>query len=175
MTFDPTSLEVTLVILPMHHNVSKSHGYTKYADTKTLFSCSTPSPRINYFYDKAVLEPWVSLAFAITYFYNHCYIRFDPIPKLKPKVIDLLMTFDPKSVEVMCVTLPKDHRVQVRWKYIKVCGYSDFKKKKSWTKGHWPLDDLWPQVCWGHVCDTTQGSSCPSPMKIHKSMWIQWL
>ena len=45
---------------------------------------------------------------------------------------------------------------------------------KSWTKGHWPLDDLWPQVCWGHMCDSTQGSFCPSPMGIHQCMWIQW-
>ena len=99
----------------------------------------------------------------------------------------------PTSVEVLCVTLPKDHCVQVPWKYIKVCGYSDFFCKKNlnqrsltprwpltphllrshvWlypriivfkshentskyvdtvnlfaktrTKGHWPLDDLWP-------------------------------
>ena len=36
------------------------------------------------------------------------------------------MTFDPMSVEVTCVTLPKDHCVQVPWQYIiKVCGYSD--------------------------------------------------
>ena len=45
---------------------------------------------------------------------------------------------------------------------------------KTWTKGHWPLDDHWPQVCRGHMCDSTQGSLCPSPMKIHQSMWIQW-
>ena len=45
---------------------------------------------------------------------------------------------------------------------------------KTLTKGHWPLDDLWPQVCWGHMCDSTQGSLCPSPMRIHWSMWIQW-
>ena len=32
---------------------------------------------------------------------------------------------------------------------------------KTWTKGHWPLDDLWPHVCWGHMCDSTQGSLCP--------------
>ena len=32
--------------------------------------------------------------------------------KLEPKVIDPKMTFDPKSVEVTCVTLPKDHCVQ---------------------------------------------------------------
>ena len=35
------------------------------------------------------------------------------------------MTFDSTSVEVLCVTLRKDHCVQVPWKYIKVCGYSD--------------------------------------------------
>ena len=45
---------------------------------------------------------------------------------------------------------------------------------KTWTKGHWPLDDLWPHVCWGHMCDSTQQSWCPSPMGIHQCMWIQW-
>ena len=45
---------------------------------------------------------------------------------------------------------------------------------KTWTKGQWPLDDLWPCICWGLMCDSTQGSLCPSPMKIHQSMWIQW-
>ena len=59
------------------------------------------------------------------------------------------------------------------WKYIKVCGYSD-RFAKTWTKGHWPLDDLWPHICWGLMCNSTQGSLCPSPMKIHQSMWIQW-
>ena len=43
--------------------------------------------------------------------------------KLEPKVIDPQMTFDPKSVEVTCVTLPKDHCVQEPWEYINVCGY----------------------------------------------------
>ena len=46
---------------------------------------------------------------------------------------------------------------------------------KTWTKGHWPLDDLWPHVCWGQMCDSTQGSLCPSPMTIHQCMWIQWV
>ena len=49
-----------------------------------------------------------------------------------------------------------------------------FFAKKTWTKGHWPLDDLWPHICWGLMCDSTQGLLCPSPMKIHESMWIQW-
>ena len=45
---------------------------------------------------------------------------------------------------------------------------------KTWTKGHWPLDDLWPHICWGHMCDSTQGSLCLSPMGIRQCMWIQW-
>ena len=56
------------------------------------------------------------------------------------------------------VTLPKDHCNSVPWKYIKVCGYSDLFSPKTWTKGHWPLDDLWPHICWGPMCDSTQGS-----------------
>ena len=47
--------------------------------------------------NKVVLEPWVSPVFAITYLCNQCSIRFDPIPV----------------------------KVQVSWKYVKVCGYSD--------------------------------------------------
>ena len=49
-----------------------------------------------------------------------------------------------------------------------------FFAQKSWTKGHWPLGDLQPHIFWGNMCDSTQGSLCPSPMKIHQSMWIQW-
>ena len=45
---------------------------------------------------------------------------------------------------------------------------------KTLTKGQWPLDDLWPHFCWGHICASTQGSLCPSPMGIHQCMWIQW-
>ena len=72
------------------------------------------------------------------------------------------MIFDPTSVEVTCVTLPKDHCVQVPWKYINVDTVT--LSAKTWTKGHWPLDDLWPHICWGHMCDSTQGSLCSSPM-----------
>ena len=28
---------------------------------------------------------------------------------------------------------------------------------KTLTKGQWPLDDLWPHFCWGHMCASTQG------------------
>ena len=79
----------------------------------------------------------------------------------------------PTSVEVTCVTLPKDYCVQVPWEYVNVCGYSDQFCKLP-TKVHWPLDDLWPHICWGLMCDATQGSLCPNLMKIHQSMWIQW-
>ena len=49
----------------------------------------------------------------------------DYFSKLNQKVNDPKMTFDPTSVEVTCVTLPKDHFIQVPWKYVKVCVYSD--------------------------------------------------
>ena len=53
------------------------------------------------------------------------------------------MTFDPTAVEVTCVTLPKDHCVQVPWEYIKVCGYSDLFLKKNLNQRsltpRWPL------------------------------------
>ena len=71
--------------------------------------------------DKAVLEPRVSPAFTITYFCNHCNIRFENTSKY----VDILTLFS-----------------------------------KTWTKGHWPLDDLWPHICWGHMCDSTQRSLC---------------
>ena len=132
------------------------------------------------------------------------------------------MSFDPTSVEVTCVTLPKDHCVQVPWKYIKVCRYSDlFSKKKTlnqrsltprwpltphllrshvwlypsiivfkshentskyvdtvnlfaktWTKGHWHLDDLWRHICWGHMCDSTQGSLSVSKSHENTSKYV---
>ena len=87
--------------------------------------------------NKAVLEPRVSPAFAITYFCNHCNI-----------ILDL-----------------KIHQsMWIQWPFF----------PKTWTKGHWPLDDLWPHICWGHMCDSTQGSLCPSAMGIYQCMWIQW-
>ena len=57
-------------------------------------------------------------------------------PKKNQKISDPKMTFDSTSVEFTCVTLPKDHCIQVPWKYIKVCGYRDpfFKTKQNKTK-----------------------------------------
>ena len=93
--------------------------------------------------------------------------------KLNQKVNDPKMTFDPTSVEVTCDSTqgsmyPSPMKIHqsmwIQWPFF----------SKTWIKGHWPLDDLWPQVCWCHMCDSTQGSLCPSPMKIHQSVWIQW-
>ena len=64
------------------------------------------------------------------------------------------MTFDPTSGEVLCVTLPKDHCVQVPWEYIKVCGYSDH-YCKNLDQRSLTLDDLWPHICWGLMGGTT--------------------
>ena len=138
--------------------------------------------------------------------------------KLKPKGQWHQDDLWPTSVEVTCVTFPKDHYIQVPWNtsqhvdtvlnqrsltsrwpltqsllrshvwlYLRIivskCHENASKYvntvalfSKTWTRGHWPLDDLWLHICWGHMCDSTQGSLCP---KFHGNisiwcMWIQW-
>ena len=87
------------------------------------------------------------------------------------------MTFDPTSGDVTCVTLPKNYCIQLYpLSHENTSKYVDTVTlfSKTLTKGHWPLDDLWPHICWGHTCDSSQGSLCPSLMGIHQRMWIQW-
>ena len=81
-------------------------------------------------------------------FRDHIILQYITKRSITPRWSD--PTSDPKSVEVTFVTLPKDHCVQVPWKYIKICEYSDHFFKN--LKGHWPLDDLWPHICWGYMC-----------------------
>ena len=80
------------------------------------------------------------------------------------------MTFDPASVEVLMVWLYP--RIIVSKSHENKSKYVDAVTlfAKTWTKGQ----DLWPHICWGHMCDPTKGSLCPSPMGIHQCMWIQW-
>ena len=221
MTSDLTSVEVTCVTLPKDHCVQvrwkyiKVYGYSdpfcKNLNQRSLTPRQPLTPHLLrshvWLYPRII----VSKSHRNTSMYVDTVINF---ANYQLKVIDSKMTFDPTSVEVLCVTLPKDNCVQVPWKYIKVCGYSDLflQKKnleprsltprwpltphllrshvwlypriivskshektskyvdtvnlfsKTWIKGHWPLDDLWLHICWGHMCDSTQGSLCPSPM-----------
>ena len=62
------------------------------------------------------------------------------------------MTFDPTSVEVTCVTLLKDHCVQVPWEYINVCGYSDqlCKLPHTYTYYTYILRTYYVQNQWSH-------------------------
>ena len=50
-----------------------------------------------------------------------------------------------------------------------VCGYSDH-FSKTLTGSSVTLDHLWPHFCFGHMCDSTHGSLCPTPMEINQSM-----
>ena len=86
------------------------------------------------------------------------------------------MTFDPTSVDVTCVTLPKDHCIQVPWKYIKVCGYSDY-FSKSLTKR-----SVTQMTCRWYLTPLLLRSRAVYPRIIvsnsHKNTskhkWIQW-
>ena len=83
------------------------------------------------------------------------------------------MTFDPTSVAVTCVTeWPKDHWSPSPMKMtVKVCDFIYLNQGfvlQTWTKGQLtPRCSFFdPIICCGHKCDSTQGSLCPSPMKI---------
>ena len=61
------------------------------------------------------------------------------------------MTFDPTSVEVTCVTLPKDHCVQFPWEYINVCGYrTNFANYHIHTHTAYILHTYYVQNQWSH-------------------------
>ena len=88
------------------------------------------------------------------------------------------MTFDPKSVEVTCVTLPKDHFVQVQWQYIKVhaCGYVVLFFKNMNQRSlilRWPLTPrLLRSQVWLYPRIIVSKSHENTSMYIY--MWTQW-
>ena len=51
------------------------------------------------------------------------------------------------------------------WSLIEVCGYNYifFFQNLNCTVNHpkWPLDDCWPHMCWGNVCNSVHESLCP--------------
>ena len=104
---------------------------------------------------------------------NHCIIRFDPIPvKVRKRYLTPRWPLTPCLLRSHVWLYP---RLIVYTSHENTSKYVDTVTlfAKTWTKGHWHLDDLWPHICWGHMCDFTQGSLCPSPMGIHQCMWIQ--
>ena len=137
--------------------------------------------------NKVVLKPWVSPAFAITYFYNHWNISPTPMVIHERMWIQLTIfqnltnrSMTPRwpLTPFCCGHICDCTKGSFYPSPMKICQSMwiqwPFFSPKTWSKGHWPLDDLWPQVCWGHKCDFNQGSLCPRPMEIHQCMWIQW-
>ena len=123
-------------------------------------------------YNNMVLELRVSPAFVITYLCNHCNIRFDPIPVKVRRSLTPEWSLTPRLLRSYVWLYP---RIIVSMSHENISKYVDTVTlfAKTWTKGHWPLENLWPHICWYLMCDSTQGSLCPSPMKIHQSMRIQ--
>ena len=67
------------------------------------------------------------------------------------------------------VQFPKDHCVSPM--KIHQCMWLQWPFFKKQPKGQWPqmtLDDLWSHFCWGHKCDSTQETLCPSSKQIIK-------
>ena len=128
--------------------VSNSHGNTsKYVDTVVIFKKldqKDTDPKMT-FDPTSVEVACVSLPkdhciqvpckYVKVYRYSDLFSYNLNQRSLTPRWPLTSMAFNLKSVEVTFVTLPKDHCVQVLWKYIKVCGYSDpsFPKNESWV------------------------------------------
>ena len=123
--------------------------------------------------NKVVLEPRVSPTFAITHFCNIVISDLVPYQNMNQRSLTPRWSLNPSLLGSRVwhyprIIVSKSHEITSK------CVDTVTLFSKTYTKGHWPLDDLWPHVCWGHMCDSTQGSLCPSPMGIHQCMWIQW-
>ena len=85
------------------------------------------------------------------------------------------MTFDPTSVKVTCVTLPKDHCVQVPWEYVNVCGYSDQFCKIPHTYTYYIHTTYYIQNEWSHslFLNTVQARQKPWRKWIYYCQWAK--
>ena len=132
MTFDPTSVVVTcdylmIIVSQVPLNYIKVCGYRdlffKNLNQRSLTPWWPLTPSLLRSHVWLYPRIFVSKSHENT---SKCVVTVTLFWKLEPK-IGPYMTFDPTSVEVTCVTLPKDHYIQVPWEYINVlyCGYSD--------------------------------------------------
>ena len=94
-------------------------------------------------FNKAVLKPQVSPAFAITYLSNHCNIRFDPIPvKVRKRSLTPRWPLTPHLLRSHVWLYP---RIIVSKSHENTSKYVDTVTlfTKTWTKGQltprWPL------------------------------------
>ena len=178
VTFDPddlwpTPIEVTCATLPKHHYVQVQRKYISvcgYSDhfskTSTTRSKTLGDLRPHFCWGH-MCDSTQGLLCLKSHGNTSKYVDTTTIfRKLQPKGQWPQMTPRWTSVKVTCATLPKDHFVQVPWKYIKVYGYNDHFSKPL-TKRSMTLGDLWPHFCCGHMCNSTQGSLCQV-----QSMWI---
>ena len=79
------------------------------------------------------------------------------------------MTFDPMSVEVTCVTVPKDHCVQVPWECIDVCRYNDkFCKNTTYYIHTHYVQNEWSQSLSEHV----QARWPLTPCLLRSHVWL---
>ena len=161
MTFDPTFVEVTCVTLPKDKNLNQRSLTPRWPLTPHLLrSYVWLYPRIIVSKSHEKKSRYVD---TVTFFAK----------TLKRRSLTLRWPLTPHLLRSHVWLYP---RIIVSKSHENTSKYVDTVTlfAKTWSKGHWPLDDLWPHICWGFMCDSTQGSLCPSPMKIYQSMWIQW-
>ena len=133
MIFDPTSVEVLCATVPKDHCVQAPWKYIKVCGYSDLFlqkklEARSLTPRWSLTLHLLRSHVWLYPRIIVSKSHENTSKYRDTVTflqKIWRKGHWPLMTSDPTFVEVTCLTVPKDHCVQVPWKYIKVCGYSD--------------------------------------------------
>ena len=117
-------------------NAKKSTGWARYMYVCEWDMCWRNFCNFPWWLNKAVLEPQVLPAFAVTYFCNHCNIRFENTSKYVDTLTLFSKNLNQRSLTPRWPLIPcllRSHvwlypRIIVSkspWQYINVCGYSD--------------------------------------------------
>ena len=181
MTFDPSLLRSHVWLYP-RIIVSESHkNMSKYVDTVTLFvknlNQSSLTPRWPLTPSLLRSHVWLYPRIIVSKSHENMSKYVDTVTLFVKNLNQSLLTprwpLTPRLLRSHMWLYP---RIIVSKTHENTSKYVDTVTlfAQTWTEGHWPLDDHWPYICWGHMSDSTQGSLCPSPMGIHQCMWIQW-
>ena len=116
----------------------------------------------------SVLEPHVLPAFAITYFCNHCNIRFENTSKYVDTLTLFSKNLNQRSLTPRWPLTPCLLRSHV-WLYPRIIVSKSHDNTSMYCHG------TGTQVPWQYIDVLSwDWDTSPSPMTIHQCMWIQW-
>ena len=75
------------------------------------------------------------------YSFINSFILYHPVTRRFSNHVSRLLSRSHTFAIIVILDLKIHQSMWIHWLFF----------PKTWTKGHWPLDDLWPHVCWGHI------------------------